>query len=104
MIRKLELVQTAKIGISEIKKKASQIGYSVSYCMFDRKPIAIMHNGVMKDGEQCNLLQNFQSVDGEQRLCMGSGNIIRWSQFIFRGIKEDKNKEYNLYTVKGGYL
>lgn len=101
MIKKVELVQTAKVGISEIKNRASQIGYSVSYCIFDKKPIAIMHNGVMKDGEQYNLLQNFQSVDGEQRLCMENGNIIRWSQFIFRGIKEDKNKEYNLYTMRG---
>ena len=101
MIRKLELVQTAKVGISEIKRKASQIGYSVAYCMFDRKPIAIMHVGKMRDGELYNVKQNFKNVDGEQKLCMYNGDIIKWSQFIFRGIKEDINKKYNLYVVKG---
>lgn len=92
-------MQTAKVGIAEIRNRAKQLGYSVSYCMFDKRPMAILHRGIIKEGLQCGITQNFRKVNGQLELCMNDGDVIKWSQFIIKEINKNKYKEYNLYDV-----
>ena len=100
MIKRLELVQTAKVGLSEIKNRAAQFGYSVSYCIFDKRPIAILHSGSMNEGGKYGVKQNLKRVNGELELCMENGDAVQWSQFIYRGINKNRFNEYNLYIIR----
>ena len=100
MLKRIELVQTAKVGLSEVKNRAAQFGYSVAYCIFDKCPIAILHNGSVVDGSQLGVTQNFKNIDGELRLCLGDGDTIKWSRFKYKEINTNKYNEYNLYVVR----
>ena len=100
MLKRIELVQTAKVGLSEIKNRANQFGYSVAYCIFDKRPIAILHSGNMNEGAQYGVKQNLKRVNGELELCMENGDAVQWSQFIYRGINKNRFNEYNLYMIR----
>lgn len=100
MLKRIELVQTAKVGLSEIKNRANQFGYSVAYCIFDKRPIAILHKNEINEGSQYGVKQNLKRVNGELELCMESGDAVQWSQLIYRGINKNRFNEYNLYIVR----
>lgn len=97
---KIELVQASKLKFAEIQDMARRFGFSVEYCIFNKRPIAIFNYAKkISDGDRLIVKENINRVNDGEQLCMANGDIVRWSQFIFRRLKQKQFSDFDVYRV-----